>query len=617
MISGLIDLNTVNGGDDEEETQTPPLFDSPSSSSSTASISPNLSLTSSAVCLDLWHACAGPISLPKKGRAVVYLPQGHSEHVSEFPVVAFDLPPHVYCRVVDVKLHAEEATDEVYAQVSLMPEMQREHKWSEEETEIDNEEDDMEGAAKMMTPHMFCKTLTASDTSTHGGFSVPRRAAEDCFPPLDYTQQRPSQELVAKDLHGTEWRFRHIYRGQPRRHLLTTGWSAFVNKKKLICGDAVLFLRGSDGELRLGVRRVSQLKSGPTFPSFRTQQLNDITAVVHAISARSVFSVCYNPRANSSEFIIPFRKFSKSLSQQIPPGTRFKMRLESEDTSERSRYTGLVTGIGDMDPLRWPGSKWRSLLVRWDDVEATRHNRLSPWEIEPTGTVSGTNTMLPPGTKRSRINLPTPKPDYPLPSGMGVPDFGEPLRFQKVLQGQEIFGYNPRYSNHIPEIRGYFPSIGNSYEGTGFGEPNRFYKVLQGQETFATLPFGRAANNSGSHVIDGWSAPPPRAQVSSPSSVLTFQHARPLGQTYFGNYTSYPHHEVLHRSATVDQQQQPIPCKSNCRLFGFSLTEGSRAAEKDDNPTASMIPRGDDSLNHKKKARDLYAVRDRLLDIAL
>jgi auxin response factor len=91
-------------------------------------------------------------------------------------------------------------------------------------------------------PHMFCKTLTASDTSTHGGFSVPRRAAEDCFPPLvrlesfhllgarlvlstvilnlicswgvqDYSQQRPSQELVAKDLHGTEWRFRHIYRG--------------------------------------------------------------------------------------------------------------------------------------------------------------------------------------------------------------------------------------------------------------------------------------------------------------------------------------------------------------------------------------------------------------------
>jgi len=26
--------------------------------------------------------------------------------------------------------------------------------------------------------------------------------------------------------------------GQPRRHLLSTGWSAFVNKKKLVSGDA-------------------------------------------------------------------------------------------------------------------------------------------------------------------------------------------------------------------------------------------------------------------------------------------------------------------------------------------------------------------------------------------
>lgn len=30
----------------------------------------------------------------------------------------------------------------------------------------------------------FSKTLTASDTSTHGGFSVLRRHAEECLPPL-------------------------------------------------------------------------------------------------------------------------------------------------------------------------------------------------------------------------------------------------------------------------------------------------------------------------------------------------------------------------------------------------------------------------------------------------
>lgn len=32
--------------------------------------------------------------------------------------------------------------------------------------------------------HSFVKTLTASDTSTHGGFSVLKRHADECLPPL-------------------------------------------------------------------------------------------------------------------------------------------------------------------------------------------------------------------------------------------------------------------------------------------------------------------------------------------------------------------------------------------------------------------------------------------------
>ena len=40
------------------------------------------------------------------------------------------------------------------------------------------------GTASKQPTNYFCKTLTASDTSTHGGFSVPRRAAEKVFPPL-------------------------------------------------------------------------------------------------------------------------------------------------------------------------------------------------------------------------------------------------------------------------------------------------------------------------------------------------------------------------------------------------------------------------------------------------
>ncbi|RWW08762.1 hypothetical protein BHE74_00017566, partial [Ensete ventricosum] len=30
----------------------------------------------------------------------------------------------------------------------------------------------------------------------------------------DYSQQPPAQELIARDLHGNEWKFRHIFRGE-------------------------------------------------------------------------------------------------------------------------------------------------------------------------------------------------------------------------------------------------------------------------------------------------------------------------------------------------------------------------------------------------------------------
>lgn len=39
-------------------------------------------------------------------------------------------------------------------------------------------------ASRSKKVHSFCKILTASDTSTHGGFSVLRRHASDCLPPL-------------------------------------------------------------------------------------------------------------------------------------------------------------------------------------------------------------------------------------------------------------------------------------------------------------------------------------------------------------------------------------------------------------------------------------------------
>lgn len=82
-------------------------------SSSTSSCSSNSSAApvSSSIYLELWHACAGPLtSLPKRGNVVVYFPQGHLEQAasssafSPMEMPTFDLQPQIFCRVVNILL---------------------------------------------------------------------------------------------------------------------------------------------------------------------------------------------------------------------------------------------------------------------------------------------------------------------------------------------------------------------------------------------------------------------------------------------------------------------------------------------------------------------------------
>ncbi|XWS73737.1 hypothetical protein CRYUN_Cryun02cG0154300 [Craigia yunnanensis] len=483
-----------------------------SSSSSSNSASPPCS---SSIYMELWHACAGPLtSLPRKGNVVVYFPQGHLEQVAsaspfspmEMPTV--DLPPQIFCKAVNVQLLANKENDEVYTQVTLLPqpELGGPNLEGKRLDELGVDEGGG-GSPTKSTPHMFCKTLTASDTSSHGGFSVPRRAAEDCFPPLDYKQTRPSQELVAKDLHGVEWRFRHIYRGQPRRHLLTTGWSIFVSQKNLVAGDAVLFLRGEDGELRLGIRRAVRQGNGLPDSVIAKQNSypNFLSTVDNAISTKSMFHVFYSPRASHAEFVIPFQKYFKSITNPVCTGTRFKMRFEMDDSPER-RCSGVVTGIGDSDPYRWPNSKWRCLMVRWDeDIVIDHQERVSPWEIDPSASLPPLSIQSSPRLKKLRTGLQAAALYTPITGGGGFLDFEELVRSSKVLQGQENVGFvSPLYRcdtvNCPPDFEMQSPAhqslastgIGKtnisefmrarSTAYTGFAESSRFPKVLQGQE---------------------------------------------------------------------------------------------------------------------------------------
>ncbi|XP_057472490.1 auxin response factor 24-like [Actinidia eriantha] len=393
----------------------------------------------------LWHACAGPlVHVPMVGDKVFYFPQGHMEQVEAYTnkdgkvdMPVYNLPSRILCKVVYVQLKAEAQTDEVFAHITLLPEQEGpslEHGTSQ-------------SVPRKVNTCFFSKRLTPSDTSTHGGFSVPKRYADECFPSLDMSQDPPAQELVAKDLHGSEWRFRHIYRGQPKRHLLTSGWSAFVGAKKVVAGDACLFLRGENGELYIGVHRASKPQTimSTSVISGTSMQHGILASAFHAISTGTMFTVYYRPWTSPAEFIVPRDQYTKSAENDYSVGTRFRMPFESEECPEHKycRFAGTVVGIDNIDPIRWAGSEWRCLKVQWDSPPDTivLPERVSPWNIEPMLKKKKCNSLFP-HRKRARPQDPS-TPGFPVVVQDGFLKGSveyTPKRLSWDLQGQEIRG---------------------------------------------------------------------------------------------------------------------------------------------------------------------------------
>ncbi|GER43232.1 auxin response factor [Striga asiatica] len=347
-------------------------------------------------CLDpkLWLACAGGMArIPSPNSKVYYFPQGHAEHSNEnldfskFP----SIPPLIPCQVSSVKYSADPETDEVYAKIRLVP----------NELDFINEENGFFSEAnesiEKEKPNSFAKTLTQSDANNGGGFSVPRYCAETIFPELDYSSEPPVQTILARDFQGQIWKFRHIYRGTPRRHLLTTGWGVFVNSKRLVAGDSVVFVREEKGEIRVGVRRAkSGIGCGPAcFRGFgknnNTENGGDcVGSVMEKVCGGRAFEVVYYPRAGAPEFVVRASEVWSGMRVGWRPGMRFKMAFETEDSSRISWFVGSVASVGAEDPVRLPNSPWRIL------------ERVNPWSVELISGVSSINL--------SHLGLPRKRP---------------------------------------------------------------------------------------------------------------------------------------------------------------------------------------------------------------
>ncbi|XP_055819582.1 auxin response factor 9-like isoform X2 [Solanum dulcamara] len=395
---------------------------------------------------ELWRLCAGPlVNVPKNEERVYYFPQGHMEQLEASTnqelnqrIPMFNLQSKILCRVLHTQLLAEQDTDEVYAQITLLPEADQVEPTSPDPSPPEPPRPKV---------HFFYKVLTASDTSTHGGFSILRKHANECLPPLDMTQQIPAQALVAKDLHGFEWHFKHIFRGQPRRHLLTTGWSTFVSSKRLVAGDSFVFLRSKEGEVRIGIRRlVRQPSSMPqSVISSQSMHLGVLATASHAVATQTMFVVYYKPR--TSQFIVGLNKYLEAVNHQYSVGMRFKMHFEGEESPEK-RFTGTIVGVEDSSS-QWKDSKWRSLKVQWDEsASVSRPDRVSPWDIEPFVASVTTPLIQPMGVKNKRHRAHNePKASEPAPAAAQAVWIPSP-QFNLVVEGQS--GDNP-FSLHTSQ----------------------------------------------------------------------------------------------------------------------------------------------------------------------
>ncbi|KAI5680884.1 hypothetical protein M9H77_02111 [Catharanthus roseus] len=169
---------------------------------------------------------------------------------------------------------AEPANDEVFAQITLIPEDAQDH----------------------------------LPLTEYPGLRPPQIPEPKFFSfSKDMNQQTPSQELKAKDLHVIEWTFKQFdsplsilkiclfpcinafsqspKSSQPKRHLFTTGWSNFVNSKGLVAGDSFVFLRGENGELRVGIRRLSRPCISKPSSCFPSESVGGVLATIEPLGA--------------------------------------------------------------------------------------------------------------------------------------------------------------------------------------------------------------------------------------------------------------------------------------------------------------------------------------------
>lgn len=393
----------------------------------------------------IWRACAGSsVQIPSVNSRVYYFPQGHVEQ--SCPSITLSVTkPFIPCHVTHVDFLADPITDQVFAKVVLNPitALEPSRNFLEQQQQ-QRPRGPSNGNVEENNVVAFAKILTPSDANNGGGFSVPRFCADSIFPPLNYQVDPPVQNISVTDIHGAVWEFRHIYRGTPRRHLLTTGWSKFVNRKKLIAGDSVVFMRDSKGKMYIGLRRSVRYGNNGDSAGARWRDQIGMNAEAVAVAVeRAVlglpFEVVYYPRAGWADFIVRAEVVDSAMRVFWTAGMRVKMVVETEDSSRMTWIQGTVTAASMPDRGPWCGSPWGMLEVTWDEPEILQNaKRVSPWQIEFVSPTRPLHNTFPPA-KRLK---------FPQNSG-SMTDVEEEIFFPVTGLSNSTVGYlNPSLLNY-------------------------------------------------------------------------------------------------------------------------------------------------------------------------
>ncbi|TXG50721.1 hypothetical protein EZV62_023245 [Acer yangbiense] len=533
---------------------------------------------------ELWKACAGPlVDVPKTGEKVFYFPQGHMEQLEASTnqelnqrIPLFHLPSKILCRVMNIQLMAEQETDEVYAQITLLPEPNQDEPTSP---------DPCPPESARPTVHSFCKVLTASDTSTHGGFSVLRKHATECLPPLDMNQSTPTQELVAKDLHGYEWRFKHIFRGKEccASVLLFAANNRFKSTKEALTYNRMEYVcyfqeiscwgylciletdglsRGEDGDLRVGVRRLGHQQSSmpSSVISSQSMHLGVLATASHAVATRTRFVVYYKPR--TSQFIIGVNKYLEAVNNKFSVGMRFKMRFEGEESPER-RFSGTIVGVEDFSP-HWNDSKWRSLKVHWDEpASIPRPDRVSSWETEPYVASVPSNMAQPVSAKNKRPRPPIEVPALDMSSTASAPWNSRFTQSQDLTQ-LSVTAEGKRSDNHVTW----------HHKQTDFNNNSNSLARTQTDGDWLASP----------HV--GFSQHLFQDAVDDNKSVSVW----PAVSGYSTPQPTKMNHDSMHDGPETGKKTETAP---SCRLFGFELINRSiTSSTMEKAPVSSLTTEG-------------------------